>query len=347
VDQLKPISIVGGGIAGLALGIALRQQAIPVVIHEAGIYPRHRVCGEFISGRGQETLRRLGLLDSLLAAGARPAVSTAFTHGDRAFPRRLLPQPALCLPRFRLDALLADQFRQSGGELRCESRWSDQKEVEGVVYANGRHSRPTESGWRWFGLKAHARNVELSADLEMHLADDVYVGLCRLSSEVVNVCGLFRGGNERESGAASVVERLSRAGGRMLRHRLAAAEWDADSVCAVAGLSLRPRRARESTGCRIGDALTMIAPVSGNGMSMAFESAELSVGPLIAYSKGELSWPETTATVARRCDKAFARRLRWACRFQLALFSPMLRRWGSPLAFGCEPIWRFLFAATR
>ena len=36
-----------------------------------GHYPRHRVCGEFISGHGQETLRRLGLLELLLEAGAQ------------------------------------------------------------------------------------------------------------------------------------------------------------------------------------------------------------------------------------------------------------------------------------
>ena len=54
----KPIQIVGGGLAGLTLGIALRKKEIPVAIFEAGNYPRHRVCGEFISGRGLEIRRR-------------------------------------------------------------------------------------------------------------------------------------------------------------------------------------------------------------------------------------------------------------------------------------------------
>ena len=50
---MKPVTIVGGGLAGLTLGIALRENSVPVHIYEAGTYPRHRVCGEFISGRGQ------------------------------------------------------------------------------------------------------------------------------------------------------------------------------------------------------------------------------------------------------------------------------------------------------
>ena len=55
----KGITIVGGGLAGLTLGIALRQQQVPVTVWEAGRYPRHRVCGEFISGSGQATRARL------------------------------------------------------------------------------------------------------------------------------------------------------------------------------------------------------------------------------------------------------------------------------------------------
>ena len=70
---MKPITIVGGGLAGLTLGIGLRQRGVPVSVIEAGQYPRHRVCGEFISGRGQETLTRLGLTEPLRQAGLRAA----------------------------------------------------------------------------------------------------------------------------------------------------------------------------------------------------------------------------------------------------------------------------------
>ncbi len=57
----RPLTIVGGGLAGLSLGIALRNRGIPVVILEAGTYPRHRVCGEFICGVSPLTLEKLGI----------------------------------------------------------------------------------------------------------------------------------------------------------------------------------------------------------------------------------------------------------------------------------------------
>src|SRR5262252_6271124 len=111
----KPITIVGGGLAGLTLGISLRQRDIPVTIWESGRYPRHRVCGEFISGCGQETLARLGLRDKLIQAGAVSADTARFLSVSANSLARPLPKPALFLSPFILDALLANIFRHLGG----------------------------------------------------------------------------------------------------------------------------------------------------------------------------------------------------------------------------------------
>ena len=188
----KPITIVGGGLAGLTLGIGLRRQGIPVTVIEAGHYPRHRVCGEFISGRGQEVLARLGLRDALVEAGAVPARTGAFFLDETASPVRPLPSPALCLSRFSMDALLARVFRDAGGELRENQRVPADDSAGCVVRATGRRLEPSVNGWRWFGLKMHARDVPLSADLEIHGTQNGYVGICRLRNGEVNVCGLFR-----------------------------------------------------------------------------------------------------------------------------------------------------------
>ncbi|HWD19421.1 MAG TPA: FAD-dependent monooxygenase [Verrucomicrobiae bacterium] len=343
---MKPIQIVGGGLAGLSLGIALRQGGAPVAITEAGSYPRHRVCGEFISGQGRAVLRQLGLEEKLRARGAREAVTAAFYGARTDMPPRPLPEPALCLSRFDLDQCLADEFRQLGGVLTENTRWREPW-GDGIVRATGRSPAKSTAGWRWFGLKVHARGVPLAADLEMHLQPDGYVGLCRLDAQTVNVCGLFRTRAAIPHLARNWRQWLEGPANSILRRRLADAQYDESSFCSTAGLNLAAQRAADHAECRIGDAITMISPMTGNGMSMAFEAAGLAAKQLFDYSAGRLAWPEAAARTARAIDVQFRRRLAWGARLQNAAFRP---RWGEALLrlAGRSPfLWRHMFQRTR
>jgi menaquinone-9 beta-reductase len=345
VSASRTITIIGGGLAGLTLGIGLRQRGIPVTLFEAGHYPRHRVCGEFISGNGPAVLEQLGLLPLLERAGAIRMHSAAFISGAHHSPVRNLSTPAIGLSRYLLDSLLADEFQRLGGELSSGTRRQENDFGEGIVRATGRRAQSTENGWRWFGLKAHARHVNLSADLEMHVSADNYVGVNRINDGEVNICGLFRArtGESHNSG----FELLRGQPGSRLHEKLAGAQFDENSFCSVAGLSLTPHSAADKKDCCIGDAVTMIPPVTGNGMSMAFESAAIAIAPLTRYSGDEMTWAETREAIAHACDAAFAERLAWARRLQGLMFSPVLR---TPLAralLGSDAIWNFMFAKTR
>lgn len=307
MSNFKSITIAGGGLAGLTLGIGLRRQKVPVTIIEAGSYPRHRVCGEFICGRGQEALGRLGL--PLTEHGAIEARSVAFFADGMPMVGMNMKVPAICISRFVLDDLLAREFRGLGGELHEQQRYQDRADgEEGVVLATGRHLYPTVHGWRWVGLKVHARGVEMKADLEVHTTRDGYVGLCRLKNEV-NICGLFRSETTLPGLAGQWKSLLRGDPGSELDMRIANAGFDDRSFCSVAGLNVEPLHILARGRCELGDALTMIPPVTGNGMSMAFESAELALLPLLLYSRGDLAWSGVLSQVAQACKVRFATRL--------------------------------------
>ena len=344
---LKPITIIGGGLAGLTLGIGLRQREIPVTICEAGNYPRHRVCGEFISGRGQATLARLGLLEMFVQAGAVSAHTTAFFSTTKSTAPRGLPSAAICLSRFTLDAALAKKFRELGGELRENQRASTENFGEGNVRSTGRRAQAEQGDARWFGLKIHARNVPLVADLEMHVSSRGYVGLCKINGGEVNICGLFRKRADENGDAKNGRDLLRGSPGSPLRARLAGAEFDENSFCAVAGISLRPQQAAARAEICVGDAITMIPPVTGNGMSMAFESAELAIEPLAAWSQGKISWGDARQKIARDCDAAFARRLAWAKWLQRLVLTPSLQNPLVALAARSDWFRRLAFERTR
>lgn len=350
--KARPIVIVGGGLAGLTLGLLLRRREVPVAVIEAGVYPRHRVCGEFINGRGLDVLADLGVLASLKTAGGCAAATAIFCVPDSSSPVRRLPKDAFCVSRFLLDASLARSFVEQGGRLVEGNRWQEEFAQPGCVRATGRRPNPGAGGPRWFGVKAHARQLPLEADLEMHFGPRGYVGICRVEGGRANVCGLFRESESAGSGtgAGRVLKQLVSGAGADLRARLECADWDLESVCTVAGLPLHVglREAEASPDeCAIGDAAAMIPPVTGNGMSMAFESAALAVDPLADYAGGQLGWEDCCRAVADRERRHFARRLRWANTFHRWLFRPVLGRCLLYSAARSSFLWRTSFVLTR
>lgn len=314
----RQITIAGGGIAGLALGIALRRRDVPVRVIEAGNYPRHRVCGEFVSGITTAELDALGLRP--LFDRAPRHTTTAWFDRGRELLRRELPGHAYGVSRFALDSELAGNFTALGGELRCGERVPDGG--EGVVWTTGRpRGRP-----EWLGLKAHFDDLRLRADLEVHLSDTGYVGLTRIEDGRVNVSGLFHR-SQAAGGGAALVATIAEAGLPELAGRVGAASQVAGSLKGVTHFSLGWQRQDPRRVC-VGDSSAMIPPFTGNGMTMAFQSA-LAAAPRIAgWSTEGGSWPDVADAVRKDLAVLFSRRLRWARIIQ----SLLLHRAGRRLA---------------
>jgi flavin-dependent dehydrogenase len=363
MKTFRRITIVGGGLAGLGLGIALRRLGVPASVLEAGQYPRHRVCGEFICGRGLDVLRGWDLLDRLVSQQARWAGSARFFFGGVNGPLRQLPRRALCISRFLLDASLAREFCRMGGDLHERTQYREDTLGEGFVRASGRRRASSTLSVRWFGIKVHARAVRLEADLEMHVARDGYVGLCRLEGDTVNVCGLFRQGRSpnphvirgekaqpkpnESTGRTPALGLLKGEPGSILRGRMEQAVFEERSFCAVAGLPIPDQEADEAGECRVGDALAMIPPVTGNGMSMAFESAQIAAEPLARFSQGACSWEQALTQIRSQYARTFARRLAWGAWLNRVVLCRTLQRWAAPRLMQLPAVTEFWFARTR
>lgn len=322
----RPIEIIGGGLAGLSLGIALRRGGVPVTLHEAGDYPRHRVCGEFISGLSPTTIDRLALGDTLHDALRNETI--AWSIGKREPQLQRLPSPALGLSRHVLDARLARSFVALGGELRTRSRVTDDTDQPGRIYATGRRRAAQP---HWIGLKIHLRAFPLTQDLEMHLGEQSYIGLARVAPDTVNVCGLFRRRDVAQPGPALLINYVRSAGLDALADRLAAGTCVPDSFCAVAALDFDQRVHLTNHIC-LGDTGAMIPPFTGNGMAMAFQSAEIALAPLLAYTRGDIAWTETRCIIARALRDRFRVRLASADWLHPFLLRPRRQQWFATLS---------------
>ncbi len=104
--------IIGGGLAGLTSAISLSQKGFEVVVIEKNTYPKHKVCGEYISNEVLSFLNSLGFdpfsfeakkIDTFLVSSERGRTVTA-----------PLPLGGFSLSRFTLDAALSRLAQETG-----------------------------------------------------------------------------------------------------------------------------------------------------------------------------------------------------------------------------------------
>ena len=296
------MTIAGGGLAGLSLAVGLRARDLPVTLHEAGRYPRHRVCGEFISGVKGSTLAALGIAEDLEDA-ERHVRARWYREGAELLDSEM-PEAALGISRYRLDQRLRDRLLKAGGELREGSRLSRESR-KGLVWAAGR--LPKKGGW--IGLKCHMLDLPMRSDLEMHLGSNGYAGLTPVENGRVNVCGLFKLDRTRKGeGSGLLLDYLRQGGNGDLADRMEGGRTDDASFLGVSAFELGWQGGEQSL-CTVGDAEGMIPPFTGNGMSMAFESAELALEPLCAWSNGRCHWDQAVAEIHRVARNRFRRRV--------------------------------------
>ena len=110
------LAIIGGGPAGAAAAVEARRRGLKVAIWESVRFPRHKVCGEFISAESLPWLQR-----EIPTALARSAVIRRAEFVARRGSRHsfALPSPARGLSRFVLDGALWQAAIRSGAET-CE-----------------------------------------------------------------------------------------------------------------------------------------------------------------------------------------------------------------------------------
>ena len=110
--------IIGAGPAGTAAAISAARRAASVLLLERGRFPRHKVCGEFVSAEALGLLAEF--LDRELAGLIKDAVriprARVFLDG-RTLRARVDP-PAASIARFELDAALWQSARSAGVDAR-------------------------------------------------------------------------------------------------------------------------------------------------------------------------------------------------------------------------------------
>ena len=109
-NAFKDVIIVGGGLAGLVSAIHLSKFGIQVLLIEKNNYPKHKVCGEYISN---EVLPYLQSLDfNPFVFGAKQIDKFELTTPKNKSIKANLPLGGFGISRYTIDQALAKKQKK-------------------------------------------------------------------------------------------------------------------------------------------------------------------------------------------------------------------------------------------
>ncbi|MEO8059913.1 MAG: geranylgeranyl reductase family protein [Burkholderiales bacterium] len=149
------VLVVGAGPAGSAAALTLARAGLDVVLVDQHVFPRDKVCGDALIPDAHNALRKLGVLDAVMAL-AQP-VSIVGCIGPRG-GRVDVPGTLAVLPRKELDHVLCRAAVDAGVRMFAPVRFmAPIEEGQQVVGATLQHGDATHAvGARWLVLASGA-----------------------------------------------------------------------------------------------------------------------------------------------------------------------------------------------
>ncbi|MFD0588983.1 NAD(P)/FAD-dependent oxidoreductase [Paenibacillus sp. GCM10027627] len=116
--RMHDVIVLGAGVAGSATAKLLAEKGWDTLLVDRHRFPKHKVCGEFLSPESQDTLSRIGLLEEIKPLSPSLIANAAiYMRGGNAI-RFTLPAPGFGLSRYRLDSSLHHAALSAGAQLR-------------------------------------------------------------------------------------------------------------------------------------------------------------------------------------------------------------------------------------
>lgn len=327
------VAILGAGPAGSTLAAILAQRGIEVALVDRDMFPRDKLCGEFLSYDALPVLQALGLIEAIDVAGASSIRRCRLIAGARESEFNL-PAASRGISRLVLDQMLFQRALAAGAH--SFSGWSaDLDSQNGVTLRRGDESLAIEAkvvvgAWgrwgrvdqslrrpfvrdrlhRYFGFKRHYQG-EIEPDLiALYSFRRGYLGVTRIENGLTNICGLVH--QSRLVGLKGGWEAFLDILGseqRSLQRLFASHEPVDRQFLSSEPVIFLPRSPVERGIFMIGDAAGLIDPLTGDGMAIAIQSALLAAGPVVAKLGGAADAEQSYRDGFRRF---FARRIRWS-----------------------------------
>ncbi len=320
------ILIIGGGLAGLTSAIHLKKLGFEVILIEKDKYPRHKVCGEYISNEILPYLNFLGVDVNALSPVQISRLSISTQKGNMIHAK--LPLGGFGVSRYALDYFLWQKAMEVG--VQCIN-----DQVKGLQYQNdsffvntanngsfsctyvigayGKRSSLDRDLVRdfsykkspWLAIKAHYK-TDFEKDLvALHNFRGGYCGLSMVEDNTVNTCYLVHYNSFKKFKDIGAFQNEIMCQNPHLKAFYKKAEPLFKEPLAISQVNFHKKKPVENHVIMVGDSAGLIHPLCGNGMAMAIQGARI----LCDLFASNLSRSEIEKLYIKKWNVAFSRRL--------------------------------------
>jgi len=293
---MTDVIIVGGGLAGLFNAILLNRAGLQVTVIEKKAYPFHRVCGEYISN---EVLPFLASLDiDPFELGASRINRLKVTASSGASFSQQLDLGGFGISRYTLDNYLYKKALAEGVTFMLNTRVEDLRYTQAhfevqipgevliamlVIGSFGKRSNLDQKLKRPFffkrspylAVKFHLK-IDFPDDLiQLNNYKDGYCGISKVDGGRHCMCYMAHRDDLRKYGTLPELEANVIRKNPYLDEIFKSARFLLDKPEVINEISFEKKSPVDNHILMSGDTAGMIAPLCGNGMTMAIHSAKI------------------------------------------------------------------------
>lgn len=338
--------IVGGGLAGLTSALHLAKAGKEVLLIEKNEYPKHKVCGEYVSN---EVLPYLKWLDADVSELHPAAISKAhFSTQNGDGVKCELPMGGFGISRYAFDKFLYDKAVAAGAKFVFASvesidfsddvfevLLSDGRKLQSgfVIGAYGKRSNLDKKLHRdfishqspWLAVKSHYAGDFPDDTVGLHNFNGGYCGVSKVESGHINVCYLVSFESFKRYGNVDEFEKSVICQNPELDAILANSRRVFASPLTISQINFEEKPVVENHILMTGDAAGLIHPLCGNGMAMAIHSAKIASESILGFDP-EKGRSHLEKTYQIRWKGQFNLRLRAGRLLSKALLNPAFAR---------------------
>lgn len=347
------VGIIGGGPAGSSMALYLSRMNFDVCVFEKNLFPRETICGEFLSHEVIVILKELNLYEKFLLLKPNRITTLKLFNNGKLSLETDFDFDAFSLKRSVFDSFLLSEAKESGVRVyqpveiidvrkyedSFELSSADEKHffVKNLIAAFGKNnimdrrlSRTNKIKKTGFnGLKFHINDNSSegfpSNEIHIYVDDGIYCGVASPEPGQLNFCYLEnRLANQRNPYKiiSGIFDDKNYKG---LSYKFERNEFNNIKKYGIGNIYFGPKELVKDDIFFIGDSARVIAPLTGDGIGMAFETSKLLSGLFYKFEQKNWEIKYLKSSYIKKWNSLFSSRLKLAKTIQNLILKKKVR----------------------